>query len=141
MIGVRYRARAGTETGFFDGDIDEIRIYDRALDAETIRTLVPGKLTDLRSLDLLLRAYGDPSERVRVAAVEALAAREGERATSMLIAAAAGGNAVVGVDLDYEVINSMMMVSASGTAVGTPPAPPNAPTSRPPSKATGWPQL
>ncbi|MEM9709689.1 MAG: heavy metal-binding domain-containing protein [Pseudomonadota bacterium] len=28
-----------------------------------------------------------------------------------------GGNAVVGVDLDYEVINSMMMVSASGTAV------------------------
>ncbi|MGV6889711.1 heavy metal-binding domain-containing protein [Rhodophyticola sp. SM2404] len=28
-----------------------------------------------------------------------------------------GGNAVVGVDLDYEVINNMMMVSASGTAV------------------------
>ena len=31
--------------------------------------------------------------------------------------AAAGGNAVVGVDLDYEVINNMLMVSASGTAV------------------------
>jgi uncharacterized protein YbjQ (UPF0145 family) len=32
----------------------------------------------------------------------------------------AGGNAVVGVDLDYEVIGksgSMLMVSASGTAV------------------------
>lgn len=29
----------------------------------------------------------------------------------------AGGNAVVGVDLDYEVIHSMLMVSASGTAV------------------------
>ncbi|MFK7943505.1 MAG: heavy metal-binding domain-containing protein [Paracoccaceae bacterium] len=28
-----------------------------------------------------------------------------------------GANAVVGVDLDYEVINSMLMVSASGTAV------------------------
>ncbi len=28
-----------------------------------------------------------------------------------------GGNAVVGVDLDYEVINNMLMVSASGTAV------------------------
>lgn len=28
-----------------------------------------------------------------------------------------GGNAVVGVDLDYEVVNSMLMVSASGTAV------------------------
>lgn len=32
-------------------------------------------------------------------------------------AAAKGGNAVVGVDLDYEVINNMLMVSASGTAV------------------------
>lgn len=32
-------------------------------------------------------------------------------------AADLGGNAVVGVDLDYEVINNMMMVSASGTAV------------------------
>ena len=29
----------------------------------------------------------------------------------------AGGNAVVGVDLDYEVINNMLMVSSSGTAV------------------------
>ncbi|MEM9754657.1 MAG: heavy metal-binding domain-containing protein [Pseudomonadota bacterium] len=28
-----------------------------------------------------------------------------------------GGEAVVGVDLDYEVINNMLMVSASGTAV------------------------
>jgi len=28
-----------------------------------------------------------------------------------------GGNALVGVDLDYEVINNMLMVSASGTAV------------------------
>ncbi len=32
-------------------------------------------------------------------------------------ARALGGNAVVGVDLDYEVINNMLMVSASGTAV------------------------
>ena len=32
-------------------------------------------------------------------------------------AARIGGNAVVGVDLDYEVINNMLMVSASGTAV------------------------
>jgi uncharacterized protein YbjQ (UPF0145 family) len=28
-----------------------------------------------------------------------------------------GANAVVGIDLDYEVINNMLMVSASGTAV------------------------
>jgi uncharacterized protein YbjQ (UPF0145 family) len=32
-------------------------------------------------------------------------------------AASRGANAVVGVDLDYEVINNMLMVSASGTAV------------------------
>ena len=32
-------------------------------------------------------------------------------------AAIAGANAIVGVDLDYEVINNMLMVSASGTAV------------------------
>ena len=34
-----------------------------------------------------------------------------ERATDL------GATAVVGVDLDYEVINNMLMVSASGTAV------------------------
>ena len=33
------------------------------------------------------------------------------------LAIARGANAVVGVDLDYEVINNMLMVSASGTAV------------------------
>lgn len=32
-------------------------------------------------------------------------------------AVAVGATAVVGVDLDYEVINNMLMVSASGTAV------------------------
>lgn len=32
-------------------------------------------------------------------------------------AAALGADAVVGVDLDFEVINNMLMVSASGTAV------------------------
>ena len=32
-------------------------------------------------------------------------------------AKALGATAVVGVDLDYEVINNMLMVSASGTAV------------------------
>ncbi len=28
-----------------------------------------------------------------------------------------GGNGVVGVDIDYEVVNNMLMVSVSGTAV------------------------
>jgi HEAT repeat protein len=51
-----------------------------------------GNLDDLRSLDLLLRAYGDPSPRVNEAVVRVLARREGERANSILIAAAAGGN-------------------------------------------------
>lgn len=32
-------------------------------------------------------------------------------------AAEVGADAVIGVDLDYEVINNMMMVTASGTAV------------------------
>lgn len=32
-------------------------------------------------------------------------------------AAILGASAIVGVDLDYEVINNMLMVSASGTAV------------------------
>ena len=32
-------------------------------------------------------------------------------------AVAMGAGAIVGVDLDYEVINNMLMVSASGTAV------------------------
>ena len=32
-------------------------------------------------------------------------------------AAVLGADAVIGVDLDYEVINNMLMVSASGTAV------------------------
>ncbi len=64
LIGVRYRARAGTETGFFDGDIDEIRIYDRALDAEAIRTLVPGKLTDLRPLGMWTFDDGSLDDRM-----------------------------------------------------------------------------
>lgn len=33
------------------------------------------------------------------------------------VAASLGAQAVVGVDLDYEVINNMLMVTASGTAV------------------------
>lgn len=52
------------------------------------------RLDDLRSLDLLLRAYGDSDDRVHQAAVEALARREGARASTILIAAAAGGNVV-----------------------------------------------
>jgi HEAT repeat protein len=63
---------------------------DDRVRAKAVRAL--GELDDLRSLDLLLRAYGDPSPRVNKAVVRALAEREGERAHSVLIASAAGGN-------------------------------------------------
>ncbi|MEM9250125.1 MAG: heavy metal-binding domain-containing protein [Pseudomonadota bacterium] len=55
----------------------------------------------------------------RSGAYEASLAEARETAMSELEerAARAGGNAVVGVDLDYEVINNMLMVSVSGTAV------------------------
>ncbi len=55
-------------------------------------------------------AYESELQRAREIALAELAER----------AQAAGANAVVGVDLDYEVLgtgNSMLMVSASGTAV------------------------
>ena len=52
-------------------------------------------------------AYEQELGRARQTALVEMA----ERATQL------GANAVVGVDLDYEVINNMLMVSASGTAV------------------------
>jgi uncharacterized protein YbjQ (UPF0145 family) len=52
-------------------------------------------------------AYEEELGRARTVALDEMQ----DRARQM------GGNAVVGVDLDYEVINNMLMVSASGTAV------------------------
>lgn len=52
-------------------------------------------------------AYEQELSRARAMALQEME----ERAAQM------GANAVVGVDLDYEVINNMLMVSASGTAV------------------------
>jgi uncharacterized protein YbjQ (UPF0145 family) len=55
----------------------------------------------------------------RSAAYEQELARARQTALSEMEALAAemGASAVVGVDLDYEVINNMLMVTASGTAV------------------------
>ena len=58
----------------------------------------------------------------RAGAYEEVLARAREEALSEMRARAAslGGNAVIGVDLDYEVLGSkgsMLMVSATGTAV------------------------
>lgn len=55
----------------------------------------------------------------RSAAYEQELAKARETALSEMQdkARALGADAVVGIDLDYEVINNMLMVSASGTAV------------------------
>lgn len=53
------------------------------------------------------KAYEEELGKARMTALAELEQR----------AAALGANAIVGVDLDYEVINNMLMVSASGTAV------------------------
>ena len=52
-------------------------------------------------------AYEQELGKAREVALQELEERAAEK----------GANAVVGVDLDYEVINNMLMVSASGTAV------------------------
>ena len=52
-------------------------------------------------------AYEQELGRARQTALAEMEHRAGE----------SGANAIVGVDLDYEVINNMLMVSASGTAV------------------------
>ena len=52
-------------------------------------------------------AYEEELAKARTIALQELEQR----------ASQAGGNAVVGVDLDYEVVNNMLMVSASGTSV------------------------
>ncbi len=52
-------------------------------------------------------AYEEEMARAREVALSEMQERAAEQ----------GANAVVGVDLDYEVINNMLMVSASGTAV------------------------
>jgi len=64
-----------------------------------------------RVTDIVGGRSGAYEEKLQLARDTALGELE-ERAV------AAGGNAVVGVDLDYEVVgDSMLMVSASGTAV------------------------
>ena len=52
-------------------------------------------------------AYEQELGKARVTALEEME----QRATTL------GATAIVGVDLDYEVINNMLMVTASGTAV------------------------
>ena len=81
-----------------------IVVGEAILGANVIRDLFAG------ITDILGGRSGAYEQELGKARATALAEME-ERA------AALGASAVVGVDLDYEVINNMLMVSASGTAV------------------------
>lgn len=80
-------------------------VGEAILGANVMRDLFAG-ITDI--LGGRSGAYEASLQEARDTAMRELAAR----------AEAAGGNAVVGIDLDYEVVGqSMLMVSASGTSV------------------------
>lgn len=81
-----------------------IVVGEAILGANVIRDLFAG------ITDILGGRSGAYEQELGKARATALAEME-ERAASL------GASAVVGVDLDYEVINNMLMVSASGTAV------------------------
>lgn len=81
-----------------------IVVGEAILGANVIRDLFAG------ITDILGGRSGAYEQELGKARATALAEMEGH-------AAALGASAVVGVDLDYEVINNMLMVSASGTAV------------------------
>jgi len=81
-----------------------IVVGEAILGANVVRDLFAG------ITDILGGRSGAYEEELAKARATALGEME-ERAAGM------GADAVVGVDLDYEVINNMLMVSASGTAV------------------------
>ena len=81
-----------------------IVVGEAILGANVVRDLIAG-ITDI--LGGRSGAYEEELGKARTVALEEMEER----------ARATGANAVVGVDLDYEVINNMLMVSASGTAV------------------------
>lgn len=85
-------------------DYKGVVVGEAILGANVIRDVFAG-ITDI--LGGRSGAYEEELGKARGIALQELEER----------ARALGANAVVGVDLDYEVINSMMMVSASGTAV------------------------
>ncbi len=85
-------------------DYRGIVVGEAILGANVFRDLFAG-ITDI--IGGRSGAYEQELGRARAIALEELEER----------ARAQGGNAVVGVDLDYEVVGKMLMVSASGTAV------------------------
>lgn len=85
-------------------DYKGIVVGEAILGANVIRDLFAG-ITDI--LGGRSGAYEQELGRARATALAEMEEH----------AAVLGATAVVGVDLDYEVINNMLMVSASGTAV------------------------
>jgi len=81
-----------------------IVVGEAILGANVFRDLFAG-ITDI--IGGRSGAYQEELGKARSVALEEMQ----DRARDM------GANAVIGVDLDYEVINNMLMVSASGTAV------------------------
>ncbi|MCT4685314.1 MAG: heavy metal-binding domain-containing protein [Roseicyclus sp.] len=81
-----------------------IVVGEAILGANVFRDLFAG-ITDI--IGGRSGAYEEELGRARTVALQEME----HRARQM------GATAVVGVDLDYEVINNMLMVSASGTAV------------------------
>jgi len=81
-----------------------IVVGEAILGANVIRDLFAG-ITDI--LGGRSGAYEEELGKARTVALREMEERAADRRA----------NAVVGVDLDYEVINNMLMVSASGTAV------------------------
>ena len=79
-------------------------VGEAILGANIVRDLFAG-ITDI--LGGRSGAYEEELGKARQIALAELEQRAADK----------GANAVVGVDLDYEVINNMLMVSASGTAV------------------------
>jgi uncharacterized protein YbjQ (UPF0145 family) len=90
--------------GYQIADYHGIVTGEAILGANIVRDLFAG-ITDI--LGGRSGAYEKELAKARETALAEMEERAREK----------GANAVVGVDLDYEVINNMLMVSASGTAV------------------------
>ena len=90
--------------GYQIADYHGIVVGEAILSANIVRDLFAG-ITDI--LGGRSGAYEQEMAKARETALQEMQ----DRAQTL------GANAVVGVDLDYEVINNMLMVSASGTAV------------------------
>jgi uncharacterized protein YbjQ (UPF0145 family) len=90
--------------GFSIAEYKGIVTGEAILGANVFRDIFAG-ITDI--LGGRSKAYEEELAKARTTALAEMQDRARE----------VGANAVVGVDLDYEVINNMLMVSASGTAV------------------------